>query len=816
MSMDCQNFAPATNTGHSLPITIAESDFGKLNNTATVTPRLELLVDIMPTTRSSRRHGESIIEPAGKKLRSKSPNSTNVRARTRSALSSVSSFILNKPKAKGPENLASPVKTMGDVVPIVLSPNRTRSRSRRKEKVSSMSSRPSVTPTSEPQQDSSPRVGDKFRVLYDKADDCFGTARDGAKGWFHGTVTFVSRPRKADDGAVRFKIKIKFYSDGAAECFEYPSPTVEKMVESCDGPNQLMGENGDFACDLCPAQLDCGDLVLSNYQHRGPMYRGRVASISLDRKYCDVIYDDNELEKGIPLGMGFVWLIEDGRQYRQWLDGLKVKIPLGSSRKAVCTIRVPKEEGSLELVHANGRVEKQGYHRVVRELFDEAKTNCKSTFVWPHVTTVDRTIAGTDSDSVKPEKSKSQHPSATARRNTKASAQMTRQVEYRSASDVDRRVCLPQDFTTDPWQSDNDDDESWEEMSVFKEMSNSARNSFWKALNSSEGHIGGDLFFKASNFHRKIPNDELCKDLVELLWRGPLHRSNQFPDLVRSELASNYFDLLRQKGIAARFAKSLPTSFTQDFLAQIENPAVIYCVAGDESRTTSAALQRVGQTLSVKNSGASMVCYLLQNQLRGYQQFGKKASLLKSSSKLTFKRETDAFLNQLQSRDLTRSILDGPGGTQSLKLAVRASFSILIHFGHYLSSDFVFPPPSDADTQTRGIPGERAFVATEVRRLLKSMGRIVAYLAWLYSIEQGESIYHARFLIRDVVDGLLSSSTFDPSMFLTKREGSNDERRLSRHWKDMKLQFSLSLEKRISGLLGKHTAELFELTLKYF
>lgn len=795
------------------------SEFSLNKNDCLAATRLPLLADIMPATRSSQRLGqEPTVEapsdrntsiPKTKKLRIRSPvpsPTVALRGRNRNPLGSVSSSALNKPK---PASFLTAQKTTGmnDEAAVVITARKNkRSRSRSKERECLNSAyRPSVTPTPEPRKASPPQVGDRFRVFYDNADDCFGKAREGGKGYFFGTVASTSRPRKDKDRSTIFNIKIKFENGDVSEVLEYPAADggVEKVIESCDGPNQLMGENGQFACDLCPAKLDVGDLVFCRFRNEDRRFRGRIAGISENQKRFDIAYDDGDLEKDVPLHQ--IWLVEDGKVFRHWIDGLSVQFPIGSSnRKALCTIKVLPEEDSLELVHSNGKVEKQSYNRVVHEIFAELKRqNCTKTYVWPNLICKE----GKYSMAVdQPQKAK------------KLSNKSKNSSRANGPVNDDHIQCSPKDFASDPWASDESDDEDRDEKTPpLKDMSNSVRNSFWKALNSSESHFGADLLFKLTNGHKKVPNDELCRDLISLLWKGPLHRNNQFPDCVRTELANNYFELVRTKGMGPRFAQALPGSFTKQFLEQVEMPAVLYCVDGDESRVTSAALKRVGQTLNVKNSGASMFCYLLQSQLKGgYHRFGKNADPTRRKSKLNLKREMDEFTKQLRSRDLTRDILDTLGSTQALKLAVRASFSVLIHYGHYLSNDFVFPPASTVQTgcidpiPPHATPNDRAYVATEVRRLLESMGQIVAYLAWIYSIEQGEGIYESRFLIRDGVDGLLASSTFNPSVFLSSKSNA------SQHWMDMKLRFALTLDKRISGLLGKHTADLFKLTVKYF
>jgi hypothetical protein len=149
---------------------------------------------------------------------------------------------------------------------------------------------------------------------------------------------------------------------------------------------------------------------------------------------------------------------------------------------------------------------------------------------------------------------------------------------------------------------------------------------------------------------------------------------------------------------------------------------------------------------------------------------------------------------------------------------------VLIHYGHYLSNDFQFPDPpvrndavDDCLTPAHATAADRAFVAAETRKLLETMGGIVSYIVWLWSITEGRSIYASKYEISKAVNSQLEDTKFDPSIFLTGSNSRKDkEKRVARHWVDMKLQFALSLDKRISGLLGQEVADEFRVVTKYF
>jgi len=675
-----------------------------------------------------------------------------------------------------------------------------------------------------------PQKGDRFRVFCDVADDVFGKSTERARGYFFCTVLSVSLMIHKTGSSSnhrtssKYRLKVKF-DDGVTDTVEYPCsedgaigqverlvpPTTDQDQSHQESSSILMGEiSGDFAADMNPARLDVGDLVLCQSQNRDKRYRGRIAYVSADRDVCDIAYDDGEYEMEIPTNQGKITLLQDGRSFLHWMEGLPLKFPIQRSRrKAQVTIRLSPDSNdddeTICLVHSNGTTEQQPFERVVAELFAGVKSKCTTKLTWPD-------IQAADSSCLSPSRSQ------TARYTPRSAAKSSRG-KHRASN-----ACRPEHFVSDPWMQDDfdedDDDDNDEQTTAIqpREISNSIRNSFWKAMNSSEGHFGADLLFQMTNMHNQIPNKELCGDLVELLWRGPCHRNTYFPDAIRMELVTNYFCSLRTTpGMAARLAESLSQSFVSDFLEQVRTPATIYCAEGDESRTTSAALQRTGQTLSVKNSGAALLCFLLQSQMNGYSQFGKHAS-----GTIHSKQQMDEFKATLHGRALTRDIFEIVGTSNALKMAVKATVSLLAHYGHYLTSGFCFPstaPTSSTMSKADKIPPhatsmDRAFVASEIRKLLKVMGRICGYLAWLNSIEQGKSLYETKYAICDAIESVLDDVKFDPSLFLSG--GSKQKQKeLETFWKEMKLQFTLSLDKRISGQLGFQVAELLGLPTTY-
>ncbi|CAB9517558.1 expressed unknown protein [Seminavis robusta] len=759
----------------------------------------------------------------GKRMRA-APSKSPPRTRGRKPLGEVLATALNQQKKNGAANTnSSPVVVVAKKKGTAVEEIDLVVRSAKKDTKSKC--RQTITP--EQSKIRPLAVDDRIRVFFDRGDDVFGKDREGAQGYWHGTVLTIPEDAKGKSN-LTFTV---LFDNGETEVLPYcaEDETVERVIEKDGG--QYFGEvSRALAGEENPAKVDIGDLVLVNYCNQEQRFRGRVACVGSNGKFCEIAYDDGDYEHGVPIGEGKIFLLEDGSVHQQWMEGLELKIAGGrSNRKTNHTIKViPDNETMVELKHvATGSISRQSYQQVAQEIFAEVKQTAKKArngfHAWPsHMVLEPTRTTRKQTAAQEPEtaETKSVPKRSTRKRAPKKQVVATSDTEP-STSRGPALPLSPNDFFLDPWLSDeeddgNEDEDEAEALVQCRDMSNSIRYSFWRALNSSEASFGSELLFKMTNFHNKIPNDDMCRDMVDLLSKGPLFKKTRFPDCVRLEMLNRHLELLlktKHQQMGPRLAKVLDAAFTHEVLEQIENPAVIYCVEGDESRVTSAALLRVGPTLSVKTSSASLLCHLLEHQLQGYRRFGPTAN---SADEKTLRADMQRFKEELLEKDLTRDILKS-GGAQVLKLAVRAAFSVLIYYGHYLSSDLAFPsaPAVDSSSLDRIPPHARSndqtFVATETGRLVKCMGRLCSYMAWIYCIDLGVSLYEARFVIRDTVEGLLSSAKFDPLVFLKDSKGGKDDaKRLRRHWNDMKLKFALSLDKRISGRLGEHTSKLFE------
>lgn len=359
-------------------------------------------------------------------------------------------------------------------------------------------------------------------------------------------------------------------------------------------------------------------------------------------------------------------------------------------------------------------------------------------------------------------------------------------------------------------ESDDDSDETpdAEDANNYSWLRACDARIWMKALRSSDQpHYGADLLITMVNCHNTLPGVETCRDLIDLLVQGPQYgfaSKVPYPGCVRLETAHELFDVLKTISPMRKvFDDAQPWSYWSEAIEMVTNPSTIYCVESDTERTTSAALFRVGHSLNVKHSGMLVLEYLLENIVSPHldKENQKSKSEVESS---------------LRTSNVVSSLLSSGGSTEgALIQAARATISIWIHYGHYLSTEFNFPRYHSEEEDSNMKPAEATideieFVSSETKRLTDIMGKILSYIAWLYTIEHKEkSLRDCAPIIGSVLLEEIHSTVFDPSKFLDIGDGFAIEG----HWNDIKLKFALSLDKHV---LGKAVAEVVKCDMKWF
>jgi hypothetical protein len=325
------------------------------------------------------------------------------------------------------------------------------------------------------------------------------------------------------------------------------------------------------------------------------------------------------------------------------------------------------------------------------------------------------------------------------------------------------------------------------------ELDVSVSNTFEGALNSSDTHLGAELLTFAATFSQRVPNERLCKVLLDLIMFGPNSGGTWFPDCQRMELATNYMSLLLSKpGFTDKLSRLAKPSFWEECLDQMTAP--IYCVDGDECRISAAAIERTGQSLHVKVCCAELFLDLLSRELKG------------------FVRNNDVSgPDPDHDTDRTESIFSKPivkhiqGRTkEALEKSLKACTQLWNTYGHFICCDL---PDLETAMEAKDGPSPVSvhFVRSQACRLVKVMGSLCSYLAWLYGFDASESTRSLAILIDHHAPKELEETTFDPAPFLDVTDYS----------KEVRLNFMLNLDKRCVPKLRPMLAEMLGVASKY-
>jgi hypothetical protein len=329
------------------------------------------------------------------------------------------------------------------------------------------------------------------------------------------------------------------------------------------------------------------------------------------------------------------------------------------------------------------------------------------------------------------------------------------------------------------------------------ELTFSVSNTFEGALNSSDTHLGAELLTFAATFSQRVPNERLCKVLLELLMFGPNSGGTHFPDCQRMELATNYMSLLLSKpGFADKLSRVVKPSFWEECLDQMTSP--IYTVDGDEHRISAAAIGRIGQSLHVKACCAELFLELLSRELKGFVR------KLHDPDPNT-DTDTDTDTGSLYSKPIVKHILDHPRrAKEALEKAFKACTQIWSMYGHFILCDL---PDLEAAMEADDGPSVVSvhFVRSQASRLVQVMGKLCSYLAWLYGFDAHENAISLAYLVNGNLPQELEETTFDPAPFSDAADYS----------KEVRLSFLLNLDERCAPELTPVLAEMLGVVTKY-
>jgi hypothetical protein len=97
------------------------------------------------------------------------------------------------------------------------------------------------------------------------------------------------------------------------------------------------------------------------------------------------------------------------------------------------------------------------------------------------------------------------------------------------------------------------------------------------------------------------------------------------------------------------------------------------------------------------------------------------------------------------------------------------------------------------------------FVRSQASRLVKVMGKLCSYFAWLYGVDTHEGTSALAYLVSGISPQELEETTFDPAPFFDAAD----------YLKEVKLSFLLNLDKRCVPQLKPILAEMLGVATKY-
>lgn len=328
-----------------------------------------------------------------------------------------------------------------------------------------------------------------------------------------------------------------------------------------------------------------------------------------------------------------------------------------------------------------------------------------------------------------------------------------------------------------PHLCDETDGERNSNTAVYQEMEPSIAKALWNAVNSKEAFFGSELLNIAPNLTKEMPGTEVLRNLIALVCFGPkFNKTFPYPDGAKVGLAFEYLKrLVSNPDSAAKLAASALPKYWMDCLCQVTKATL--CEVGDETRVTTAALRRVGNSLQVSAYCEELFADLLEFQLE------------------ESKTDQDALHQKTyRSKPIINPMLENCNGTrQLLKMFTRATAHVLIRYGHHVLGTMNVPLATEATHCSQH------FCHAQAARLASALGRICVNLAWLHSAESDSNgiilAQDCANLMQEAFDAEWLEANFDASPFLDLPKAKAAAEKLkAKHWQRVKLHFVTSLK----------------------
>ena len=648
-----------------------------------------------------------------------------------------------------------------------------------------------------------PKAGDLFRVAM-KTKDIFG--RKIMQWYFTEAIGIIPRKGRGNTAISFYQVKVRF-QDNKIQQYDYPA--CDKSIQRieldqhgscarCLAFDSSTGEKllDEVAFDSDPTYLSVGDLVDALYQdglgspNDGKWFRARIAEVTASTNTVTVAYYDGDVEYNVPIGKGKIRLVDRGYDKTDWFEMLKVYTTSGMGDEKVSKGTITKLESrtgavntselELKVVHRSGSYKLFSYAQIAKFLFADYiySVRAENKIMWPNEEQL---------ETMPTKKSKSKGVTSITKRKSKIVVTDDNANNFFEPETVVHHVLKVVDSTT------------------ILTMRPSVSNAFFRALDSSEPHMGELFLGHMATTHRRGPTAKTGQNLLRLIMNGPICEGTLFPDPNRLDHAKNYVDLMLAK---PGRAKALVESFQISSWADLSGYLLrlldrVYQVEGDEKSTNKSALVRVQNSLRVAAVLAELIANLFDLELED------NVSAVKKVHYASFRHGK-----------VVKALLENPDGIRdSLKTITKIYTTALIECSHFILSDPVIVMTTRISKNMCDYEAIPSYIKdicfNNATILIGALGKILSYVAWIYCNEQRIGMNNVNLAIdmKNILTSEVDNTKFDPSPFL-ETKGSGIKNRAN-FYKEVKMEFVFGFDDSFAAKLQANLAKQLNISKEY-
>lgn len=605
-----------------------------------------------------------------------------------------------------------------------------------------------------------PKVGDRCRVRMTQVDIFNGKH----EMYFIGSIGEVNQISSLN----KYEVKI-LWDDKTEGMFLYPNHDFQLLRHDPSlGANAYVDANVMDSTEILwnsnPSELELGDLVDGYYQDGasdGRWWTGRIVALRGKDK-VDIAYLDGEVEAEIPRDSDKIRLSQRASENAaSWLVGAEYDVTTTQNGRRKCTrvmeINECNEKKTCLVRKPNGDVVNEDYSSVVSKLcvqLLESKEKDDLIRYWPNSNRTKKTTVKSEpvADITTRDEVMSEGTDDTYEVNIESLSLPSRDL---SEDFGDLITC---DFS----------EENIMRPSI-SDLNYSQTNFVWGNLNSNEPHVGFSLLSHMFEAWNMMPNKVLKEYLSDFLIRGPSQNNIEIHQTHRMELVFDYLHHFVNKqndGDFTRDDKALPLVLHQ--LLPLANLGESFPVEGDIS---SKRLKEATQKLQLAAKSLSFVAYCVEEEIKELCK-GECVSLDNCSEY--------PYVSSIISSDIRKT----------LKETTKAMISLWTEHGHLYKA-------KEANCHK---------FTKEARECSNALGSLVSNISWILCEKEKEEFpRHACFVIRDVVDSAMNTTTYPKSE--TKRKLSKKDK--DAFLKQMSLDFIFGLESQLSYDIQIMLAEMY-------